>query len=62
MRQLADAMQADMKPFEMLLDIRDDAAGAGLGELGDPGELFAQYLVCIGRLIKFVDDLDGQRG
>jgi len=61
-RQLAEAMQADMKPFEILLDIREDLPGAGLGELGDPGELFAQYLVCIGRLVTFVDALDGQRG
>jgi len=56
-RQLAEAMQADMKPFEILLDIREDIPGAGLGDLGDPGELFAQYLVCIGRLIGFVDGL-----
>jgi hypothetical protein len=61
-RQLAEVMQADMQPFEILLDIREDIPGAGLGDLGDPGELFAQYLVCISRLIAFVDSLDGQRG
>jgi len=61
-RQLAEAMQADMRPFEILLDLREDKAGAGVGDPGDPGELFAQYLVCIGRLIAFVDGLDGQRG
>jgi len=61
-RQLAEVLAADMKPFEILLDIREDMPGAGLGDLGDPGELFAQYLVCIGRLITFVDALDGQRG
>lgn len=61
-RQLAEVMQADMKPFEILLDIREDIPGAGLGDLGDPGELFAQYLVCITRLIAFVDNLDGHGG
>lgn len=61
-RQLAQEVQADMKPFEILLDIREDVPGAGLGELGDPGELFAQYLVCISRLIGYVDSLDGERG
>ncbi|MCU1339545.1 MAG: hypothetical protein JWO19_5126 [Bryobacterales bacterium] len=53
-RQLAELMQADMKPFEILLDIREDRPGA---DPGDPGELFAQYLVCISRLIAFVDGL-----
>lgn len=57
-RQLAEVLQADMKPFEILLDIREDVAGAGQGDVGDPGELFAQYLVCISRLISFVDGLD----
>jgi predicted nucleotidyltransferase len=61
-RQLAEVMQADMKPFEILLDIREDIPGAGLGDLGDPGELFAQYLVCINRLVAFVDNLDGHGG
>jgi hypothetical protein len=59
-RQLAEVLPADMKPFEILLDIREDTPGAGLGELGDPGELFAQYLVCISRLVTFVDQLDGR--
>jgi hypothetical protein len=58
-RQLAELLQADMRPFEILLDIREDIPGAGLGDLGDPGELFAQYLVCINRLIVFVDRLEG---
>jgi len=57
-RQLAELLQADMRPFEILLDIREDIPGAGLGDLGDPGELFAQYLVCINRLITFVDGLE----
>ena len=46
-----------MSPFELLLDIREDKSGA---ELGDPGELFAQYLVCIGRLVEFVDGLEAK--
>jgi len=54
-RQLAEVLHADMRPFEILLDIREDEPGA---DPGDPGELFAQYLVCISRLITFVDGLD----
>jgi hypothetical protein len=57
-RQLAEILHADMKPFELLLDIREDTTGADPGGLVDPGELFAQYLVCISRLINFVDGLD----
>jgi hypothetical protein len=56
-RQLAEVLHADMTPFEILLDIREDTVGA---DAGDPGELFAQYLVCIGRLITFVDGLEGR--
>ena len=59
---MVEVLHADMKPFEILLDIREDTPGAGLGDLGDPGELFAQYLVCISRLITLVDELDGERG
>lgn len=55
-RQLGEILQADMQPFERLLDIREDIPA---GETGDPGELFAQYLVCINRLIAFVDGLGG---
>lgn len=61
-RQLAEVLNADMKPFEILLDIREDQPEVDPGGLADPGELFAQYLVCIGRLIAFVDGLDGSRG
>jgi hypothetical protein len=57
-RQLAEVLHADMTPFEILLDIREDRSAEAI----DPGELFAQYLVCICRLITFVDGLDGQRG
>jgi predicted nucleotidyltransferase len=53
-RQLAHQLEADLTPFEVLLDIREDKAGA---DPGDPGELFAQYLVCVNRLIAFVDGL-----
>ena len=48
-RQLAEVLHADMKPFEILLDIREDTAGPDAGSLSDPGELFAEYLVCISR-------------
>jgi hypothetical protein len=54
-KQLAHALDADLSPFEILLDIREDKAGT---DPGDPGELFAQYLVCINRLISFVDGLE----
>jgi len=54
-KQLGHTLEADMSPFEKLLDIREDKAGA---DPGDPGELFAQYLVCIKRLIGFVDGLE----
>src|SRR5262249_34384059 len=53
--QLTQELQADMSAFEKLLDIREDIAGRGPG---DPGELFAQYLVCIGRIIAFVNNLE----
>jgi len=56
-RQLAEVMNADMKPLEIFLDIREDTPGV---DPGDPGELFAQYLVCISRLVDFVDRLDGR--
>ncbi|MBZ5676321.1 MAG: hypothetical protein LAP61_18925 [Acidobacteriia bacterium] len=59
-RQLAEVLHADMKPFEILLDIREDKTGPDAGGLADPGELFAQYLVCIGRLITFVDGLEAR--
>jgi len=35
-----------------LLDIGEDKPGAAAG---DPSELFAEYLVCISKLIAFVD-------
>lgn len=53
--QLAKALQADMTPLERLVDIREYKAGP---EPGDPGELFAQYLICVQRLVQFVDRLD----
>jgi hypothetical protein len=53
-RELAAATGADMRSFETLLDIREKPAA----DPGDAGELFADYLVCIGRLIKFVDGLE----
>jgi predicted nucleotidyltransferase len=57
-RQLAQKLEADLTPFEILLDSREDKAGS---DPGDPGELFAKYLVCINRLVSFVDGLDGNQ-
>jgi|SRR5579862_6133574 hypothetical protein len=54
-RQMGAALQMDVAPFEMLLDIREDKSGP---DAGDPGELFAQYLGCIRRLVEFVDRLE----
>jgi hypothetical protein len=52
-RQIANEIPADMASFESLLDIRESK------KTGVPGatELFAQYLVSIGRLVVFVDGL-----
>lgn len=52
--QLGETLQMDVSPFNTLLDIREDKSG----DPGDPGELFAQYLECIRRLVEFVDGLE----
>ena len=60
-RQLTEKLHADMTPFEVLLDLREDKADAGLLEsrfASDPGELFAQYLACVQKLIEFVDRME----
>ena len=44
----------DVTPFNILLDIREDKSV----DPGDPGELFAQYLECIRRLVEYVDGLE----
>jgi hypothetical protein len=54
-RQLGETLQMDVGPFNILLDVREDKSGA---DPGDPGELFAQYLDCIRRLVEFVDGLE----
>jgi hypothetical protein len=54
-KQMGAALQMDVAPFEKLLDIREDKSGP---DIGDPGELFAQYLECIRRLVEFVDRLE----
>ena len=56
LHQLTAKLKIDMAPLELLLDIREDKAGT---EIGDPGELFASYLVCINKLVEFVDGLEG---
>jgi len=52
-RQLAETVPADMAAFESLLDIRESKKTS----VPATTELFAQYLVSIGRLIAFVDGL-----
>src|SRR5262249_3801714 len=52
--QLAQVLKGDLRPFVVLLNIREDKSG----DKGDPGELFAQYLVCIQRLVAFVDRME----
>jgi hypothetical protein len=54
-RQLGETLKMDVKPFNILLDVREDKSGV---DPGDPGELFAQYLECIRRLVEFVDALE----
>lgn len=56
-RQLGATLKMDVVPLEILLDLREDKPGP---ETGDPGELFARYLACVGRLVEFVDRLEGQ--
>jgi hypothetical protein len=58
-RQLGETLQMDVTPFNILLDVREDKSGV---DPGDPGELFAQYLECIRRLVEFVDGLDAPSG
>jgi predicted nucleotidyltransferase len=53
--QLSKTLHMDVTPFQILLDLREDKPGP---EAGDPGELFASYLSCIGTLIDFVDRLE----
>ena len=53
--QLAQTLKADMRSFVILLDIREDKSGT---DAGDPGELFAQYLVCIQALVAYVDRME----
>lgn len=57
--QLGETLQMDVTPFNILLDIREDKSGV---DPGDPGELFAQYLECIRRLVEFVDGLEATTG
>ncbi len=52
-RQLAATIPADLSSFETLLDVRESKGPKQL----DPMELFAQYLVSIGKVITFVDGL-----
>ncbi len=51
---MGTTLQMDVTPFNILLDIREDKSV----DPGDPGELFAQYLECIRRLVEYVDGLE----
>jgi hypothetical protein len=53
LRQLATAIPAEMTSLESLLDIRESKKTSVPGA----AELFAKYLVSIGRLVVFVDGL-----
>lgn len=53
-RQLAGALKSDMAAFESLLDVRESKEVAGLNAV----ELFARYLVCLGKLVVFVDTVN----
>jgi predicted nucleotidyltransferase len=57
-KQLGETLKMDVTPFDILLDVREDKSGV---EAGDPGELFAQYLTCIRRLVEFVDGLEDRK-
>jgi hypothetical protein len=50
--KLAKTLDSSMRPMETLLDIREEKPGA---ETADSSELFAEYLVCIDKLIAFAD-------
>lgn len=52
-RQLAATLNADMSSLESLLDLRESKNVARL----DAMELFARYLVSLGKLVVFVDTL-----
>lgn len=52
--QLGTTLHMDVTPFNILLDIREDKSV----DPGDPGELFAQYMECIRRLVEYVDGLE----
>ncbi len=50
--ELAAVIPADLSSFETLLDVRESK-----GSVSEPMELFAEYLVSIGKLVVFVDRL-----
>ena len=53
---LAQVLDSSMRPLEILLDIREEKPAVSLAPApGDASELFAAYLVCIGKLVTFAD-------
>ncbi|MEP6960525.1 MAG: nucleotidyltransferase domain-containing protein [Acidobacteriota bacterium] len=53
-RQLSKTVACDLTPFETLLDLRESKQPTAKI---DPLDLFGQYLVCIQKLVVFVDHL-----
>lgn len=54
-RQIADQLKIDMKPFETLLELREEKR---VPEEVDPQSLFERYLDSIRRLVEHVDKLN----
>jgi len=55
--QLGDTLSMDTHPFDIFLDIREEKPGV---EATNMGELFAQYLESIRKIVEFVDGLEGK--
>ena len=59
--QMSQTLHMDVTPFEVLLDVREDKSGSesiSSRFSGEPGDLFARYLECVGKLVEFVDGLE----
>jgi hypothetical protein len=57
LRQLAEAIPADMTALETLVDLR---AARPEADGSEPVELFARYLASVQALVRYVDELDSQ--
>ena len=56
--RLREKLGAPSSPFDILLDIREGKTDV---KLGDPLELFAEYLLFIRKLVEFVDLMEDKR-